>query len=204
MIKRIRALGIKIATSGEGERTLLLVALLALVLGLWGYHNITSPKMGSVDYLSYKIETDKEKYSPGESPLLRIYLTNQMRHPVYIERVSRIGYTFLVSVYHKGKRYISQVGCPYLGYLNQAHEEESLDRMLMKPGETRVYSFNLSDYAWFDQDSFGEFTRELEYLEWEPGSYEVEVYYVQRCSKCHYEIRKDQYKWLGKVRFEYK
>jgi hypothetical protein len=105
-------------------------------------------------------------------------------------------------VYHEGKRFISQVACPYLAYIKESHEKEALDRMLMKPGETRVYSFNLSDYAWFDQDSFGEFTKDLEYLEWEEGSYEVEVYYVQRCSRCHYEIRKDQYKWLGKVEFE--
>jgi hypothetical protein len=204
MIRRIKALGIKISTYGEGERTLALITVILIGLAIWGYVDAVSPKMGSVDYLSYKVETDRDSYSPGEAPVLRIYLTNQMRHPVYIERVSRIGYTFLVSIYHQGKRFISQVGCPYLGYMNEAHEEKALQRMLMRPGETRVYTFNLSEYDWFDQDSFGEFTRELDYLEWERGTYEVEVYYVQRCSRCHYEIRKDQYKWLGRVRFEYR
>lgn len=197
MIKRISALGVRIRTYDEGTRTLILALAIFIALAAWWYHDATSPRMGSVDWLSYRIEMVKQEYLLGEAPELRIYMVNERKHPVYIERVSRIGSTFLVAITKDGKRFISQIACPHLGYTKAAHEAKALERMLMKPGEAHLYTFNLSDYEWFDQESFGEFDRELEYLKWEPGNYSVEVYYVQRCSRCHYEIKSDQYKWLG-------
>lgn len=189
-----------------------LVAFSVIVLAsLAGYSYASSPRVGSVEDLSFNIALDRESsnniYPPGEAPRLTLTLTNSRLYPIYIERDFTLGRTVMISVYKGDSRYATRVipttlttkGCADFMSREVNPYAQFTEVVLLEPGASVSVTLDLGRYQWYNTDTIGWWN--VEFIDWTmPGSYSVDVLYVQRwCSRV--TPFTSLWKWVGRTEF---
>lgn len=182
----------------------LLVLLLAASLA--GYSYAVSPRIGSVEDLSFQAALDKGSYPPGEAPKLTLTLTNTRWHPIYVEKDFTLGRTVMVSIYRGESRFATRVvpttlttrGCAEFMRWEENPYAQFAEAVLLQPGESLSATIDLAQYEWYNTDTIGWW--DVEFIDWSPGDYAVDVLYVQRwCSRI--TPLTTFWKWIGRINF---
>jgi hypothetical protein len=184
------------------------IGIIALFLAsVAGYSYATSPKIGSVEDLSFDITLDKLNYPLGEAPVLTLTLTNTRWRPIYIEKDFTLGRTVMVSIYREKSRFATRVipttlttrGCAEFMQREVNPYAQFAEVVILKPGESLSVTIDLGHYEWYNTDTIGWW--DVEFMDWEkPGSYAVDVHYVQRwCSEI--TPLTTFWKWIGRIDF---
>jgi hypothetical protein len=187
---------------------LLIVMAVIVLSSAAGYSYATSPRVGSVEDLSFQIALDRDSYPPDEAPLLTLTLTNTRWYPVYIERDFTLGRTVMVSIYRGESRYATRVipttlttkGCAEFMDREVNPYAQFTEVILLEPGESVSAVIDLGGYEWYNTDTIGWW--DVEFIDWNiPGSYAVDVLYVQRwCSRVTPFTK--FWKWVGRIEFK--
>lgn len=187
------------------------VLTVIVLASLAGYSYASSPRIGSVEDLSFRIALDRDSYNNsyplGEAPLLTLSLTNTRMHPIYIERDFTLGRTVMVSVYRGDSRYATRVipttlttkGCAEFMSREVNPYAQFTEVVLLEPGESVTAAIDLGRYQWYSTDTIGWW--DVEFINWSvPGRYAVDVLYVQRwCSRV--TPFTSFWKWVGRAEF---